>query len=193
MIKLDGNIQTSISENSGSDFFRDKVLQATEAAVLPKPALLRARIDAFMAQSFHHCPVVDARDISGVTPSVLLQQGLYMVGNLIMHDYNGPQRSHELYQKLKFLLSINFEKDPVQILKTLCLMSCWSLEPSNPVNLDGPWKWTTLAAQLAIQMGLHKESTYYGRRNEGCLRRIFWQIHVCETILYTITLSDPMA
>jgi hypothetical protein len=193
MIQLDGHTHTAVSENPASDSSRENILQATQAAVLPRPALLRARIEAFMAHIFHHCPVVDQSELSSIGPSVLLQQGLFMVGNLIMHDSDGPKRSHELYQKVKFLLSTNYETDPVQILKTICLMSIWSLEPSNPINLDGPWKWTAVATQLAVQMGLHKESTYSGRRNEGCLRRIFWQLHVSETFPHTKPWADRLA
>lgn len=193
MIHLDGDTHTTLSEIAISKSFQDDILQTTQAAELPGPALLRARVETFLTQAFHHCPVVDQSEVSGIGPSILLQQGLYMVGNLIMHDPNGAKLSHKLYQKLKVLLSVNYETDPVQILKTVCLMSFWSLEPSNPINLDGPWKWTALGTQLAIQMGLHKESTYRGRSNEGCLRRIFWQLHVCKNFLHARPSSNWLA
>ncbi|EED24350.1 acetamidase regulatory protein, putative [Talaromyces stipitatus ATCC 10500] len=101
-----------------------------------------------------------------------------MVGGLLTHDTNGPEQAHELYQKLKLLMSINYEEDCVQTLKALCLMSCWSVKPSSPVNLDGPWIWTGLAIQLVTQMGLHREGTYATRANSGCLRRVFWYLLV---------------
>jgi hypothetical protein len=36
-----------------------------------------------------------------------------------------------------------------------------------------------VAVRLALQMGLHRESTYLNRPDAKCLRRIFWQLHVC--------------
>lgn len=160
---------------------RDAILRATHASVLPRPALLSARTDAYMTHIFHQCPVVYSSDVSEVGTSFLLQQALCMVGGLMTHDSSGAEQAHELYQKLKLLLSINFEDDCEQTLKILCLMSCWSLKPSTPVSLDGPWHWTGLAIQLVIQMGLHIESTYAKRVNPRCLRRIFWYLYVRAT------------
>lgn len=157
------------------------ILRATQASILPRPALLSARTDAYMTHVFHQCPIIDSSEVLGVGCSVLLQQGLCMVGSLMTHDPSGPEQAHELYQKLKLLLSVNFEENCVQTLKILCLMSCWSLKPSTPVSLDGPWHWTGLAIQLVIQMGLHRESTYATRVDAGCLRRIFWYLYVRAT------------
>lgn len=183
MIQLEGHVDTTVSDDVAFGSLRDAILKATQVAVLPRPALLSARIDAYMTHIFHHCPVVDPSELSGTGVSVLLQQSLCMVGNLVRHESVGPEQSQNLYQKLKLLLSINYEPDCVQILKTLCLMSCWSGKPSSPVSLDGPWKWTGLAIQLAMQMGLHREHTYARRPNAGCLRRIFWQLYVCDLLL----------
>lgn len=163
---------------------RDAILRATQASILPRPALLSARTDAYMTHIFHQCPVISSSDILEFGSSFLLQQGLCMVGGLMTHDSGGPEQAHELYQKLKLLLSINFEEDCVQTLKILCLMSCWSLKPSTPVSLDGPWHWTGLAIQLVIQMGLHIESTYATRVDSRCLRRIFWYLYVRTTPFY---------
>ncbi|KAH8647346.1 putative acetamidase regulatory protein [Xylariales sp. PMI_506] len=88
-----------------------------------------------------------------------------------------------MYEKVKVLISLGSEKEPVQTLKVLCLLSFWGGKPSNPVGLDGPWHWTGVAGRLAMQMGLYRESTYQNRANASCLRRIFWQIHNSDSIL----------
>lgn len=177
------NGHTEIGPSGNADFvpLRDAVLRATQASLLPRPALLSARTDAYMTHVFHQCPVIDAIDISGARSSVILQQGICMVGGLMTHDSSGLEQAYELYQKLKLLLPINYEEDCVQTLKALCLMSCWSLKPSTPVSLDGPWNWTGLAIQLVIQMGLHREGTYATRVDAGCLRRVFWYLYVRST------------
>lgn len=189
VIQLGANLQVAISDNTGSDSFRDATLEATQAAEIPRPTLLSARAEAYLTHIFHHCPVVDPSEVLQDESSVLLQQGLCMVGNLIRHDSTGPAEAHRLYRKLKLLLAIDYEDSCLQTLKTLCLMSCFSMKPSDPVNLDGPWKWTGQAIQLAIQMGLHRESTYTQRPDAGCLRRIFWQLYVC---ISTSTLSHHL-
>lgn len=179
MIRLDGDIDVTISDIVDSESLRDAIVNVTQPAELPRPALLSARTDAYIMHIFHHCPVVDRSELLGARPSILVQHALYIVGNLLRRDSTGPEKSREIYQKLKLLLSINYEQDCVQILKCLCLMSCWAIKPSSPVSLDGPRKWTGLAIQLVIQMGLHRESTYARRTSAGCLRRIFWQLYVC--------------
>lgn len=190
--QLNGHVEVGPSENANPVPLRDVTVRVTQASVLPRLALLSARTDAYMTHVFHQCPVVNLSDISEARSSVLLQQGLCMVGGLMTHESSGPEQAHELYQKLKLLLSINYEEDCVQTLKTLCLMSCWSLKPSTPVSLDGPWNWTGLAIQLVIQMGLHRESTYATRVGARSLRRIFWYLYVrgtCPSMLSS--LSDP--
>lgn len=179
VIQLGSHLEVTTPDSTDFDSLRDVTLKATQAAGIPRPTLFRAMADAYLTHVFHHCPVVDPSEALGPDSSILLKQALCMVGNLIRHDSTGPVESHRLYRKLKLLLAIDYEDSCVQTLKTLCLMSCFSIKPSDPVSLDGPWKWTGQGIQLAIQMGLHRESTYTQRLNAGCLRRIFWQLYVC--------------
>jgi hypothetical protein len=79
---------------------------------------------------------------------------------------------------VKTLISVNYKGDHLQTLKTLCLLSCWSLEPPDQISVDGPWHWTGVAKRLAIQMDLHKEPTYAKRPNARCLRIVFWHLVV---------------
>jgi Fungal specific transcription factor domain len=184
MIQLDEHVDIAVSENLGAESLLDATLKATQAANPPRPIVLSARTDACLTHIFHYCPVIDPSEISANTTSVLLQQSICMLGDLIRHDSTGPVQSQQTYQRLKLLLSINYEEDCVQTLKSICLISCWGFKPSTPINVDGPWKWTGLAIQLALQMGLHREYTYTRKKNAGCLRRIFWQLYVCDLLRY---------
>lgn len=174
--------ETTVSESAipDSSYMRHAILKSTQAAVLPRPALARAWMDAYMAQAFHNCPVIEPRDLSDSNTSVLLRLSVCLIGNLMRHDSSGPRLAQELYEKVKVLIAVDFEQDCVQTLKTLCLMSCWSGKASDPIGLDGPWHWTGVAARLLLQMGLHREYTYAKLSNTGCLRRMFWQVHVCN-------------
>jgi hypothetical protein len=157
---------------------RNALTEVIRADVPPQPTLFKAWADAYMTQAFHHCPIVDEKDILNPTSSTILHRSICLVGNAMRHDPNGPTLAQEYYQKIKLLIYADQERDVVQLLKALCLISLWSSKPSNPISLDGCWHWIGVATRLAFEMGLHRESTYQNRPNASSLRRIFWQLRV---------------
>jgi len=106
------------------------------------------------------------------------------------HDSSGPKLAEGFYEKTKILISINYEHDQVKTLQTLCLLTCWHGNSSDPVSLDGPWHWIGVALRLMLQLGLHRGSTYAGRHGAGCLRRIFWQLQNSDS-LQVVTWGRP--
>ncbi|KAK1450057.1 hypothetical protein CMEL01_07393 [Colletotrichum melonis] len=157
---------------------RDVLVKATQADTLPAPSLRKALTDAFFEFAFPYFPVVDADDLSRGESSILLQQAVCLVGSLMRHDPSSMALSYSLYEKIETLIHVEFEKDNVFLLKTLCLLSCWA--PASPylVTLHGPWHWTGMAVRLAVQMGIHTQSSYREKDNSGSLRRIFWHLIV---------------
>ncbi|KAH8422208.1 Transcription factor [Colletotrichum scovillei] len=162
---------------------RDVLVKATEADTLPAPSLRKALTDAFFEFAFPYFPVVDAEDLSRGDSSILLQQAVCLVGSLMRHDPNSMTLSYSLYEKIETLIHVEFEKDNVFLLQTLCLLSCWA--PASPylVTLHGPWHWTGMAVRLAVQMGIHTRSSYREKDNSGSLRRIFWHLINSETLM----------
>lgn len=158
---------------------KEAVLAATEATVLPTPPLRRALIDAYFEHVFHNYPIVTRDDVSTPHASLLLQQAVCLAGSLVMRQADNLQLAYSLYEKVKSLIYLNYEPDKLATLKAMCLLSCWSVKPPDKISLDGPWYWTGVASRLAIQMGLHRESTYTGKPASGQLRAIFWNLHVC--------------
>ncbi|KAJ0414924.1 fungal-specific transcription factor domain-containing protein [Aspergillus carlsbadensis] len=156
---------------------RHVVISATGATTLVAPALRSALTDLYFEHLFHHYPVVDPGELSVADPSILLQQAVCLVGNLMRHGAEHMHLSYGLYEKVKTLIFLNYEADPVITLKAVCLMSCWSAQRPDTICMDGPWYWTGVSIRLAVQMGLHRESTYASKPRSGCLRRIFWQLH----------------
>ncbi|KXH35429.1 hypothetical protein CSIM01_10188 [Colletotrichum simmondsii] len=161
---------------------RDVLVKATEADTLPAPSLRKALTDAFFDFAFPYFPVVDAEDLSRGDSSILLQQAVCLVGSLMRHDPSSMTLSYSLYEKIETLIHVEFEKDNVVLLQTLCLLSCWA--PASPylVTLHGPWHWTGMAVRLAVQMGIHTQSSYREKDNSGSLRRIFWHLINSETL-----------
>ncbi|KAF5000079.1 hypothetical protein FDECE_11299 [Fusarium decemcellulare] len=155
---------------------RDSILSVTEADVLPRSALLQALTESYFRHVHPFYPIVDEGDLRGPEVSVMLQQAVGLAGSLMQHDPEMVPFCRSQYEKVKTLLYLNHEHDNVTVLKTMCLLTCYSPLPSDQVTLDGPWHWSGVAMRLAVQMGLHKNATYRQHANSVCLRRIFWQL-----------------
>ncbi|KAF4835130.1 Acetamidase regulatory protein [Colletotrichum tropicale] len=162
---------------------RDVILGATQANILPAPSLRKALMDSFIEYVLPYCPVVDSKDLTDDNSSTLIQLAVCLVGSLMRHDPSSLQLSYSFYEKIQTLLYIDFEDDNMALLKTFCLLSCWA--PASPyrVTLHGPWHWTGMAVRLAIQMGVHTQSSYAEDESAGCLRRIFWYLNNTETLM----------
>lgn len=152
VLAYDEPTQPTVSEGSisCSSHVRDAILLATEALVLPVPPLRRALIDVFFEQVYHDYPVVEPEDVSGPDSSTLLQQRVCLAGNLMRHGPDNLELSQSLYGKVKALIYLNYESDSLPTLKTLCLLSCWSVKPPDKMSLDGPWYWTGAASRVAL-------------------------------------------
>ncbi|KAK5046779.1 hypothetical protein LTR84_007132 [Exophiala bonariae] len=167
-------IETSVLSRTAPQI--EPLLQCVEATILPKPPLLAALTEAYFANVFDRYPVTDRREFDDPTCSVLLKQAVCMAGSLTRHSSRGDglALSRRLYEKTKLMLSLNYDPNPVTVLAALCLMICWSPNPTDLLSLDCPWQWTGTAIRMALQMGLHKESTYLKHSQPGRLRRLWW-------------------
>ena len=159
---------------------RNKVLKASDAHKLPKSALRQALFDAFFENLIYAFPIINRAEVESPGASVLLQQAVCLAGSLLRHP-NLPDsfpRAHAIYEKVKVLICLNFESDMLVVLKVLCLLTLWSPIPSHIVSLDGPWHATGSALRLAVQMGMHRNSTYANKSDYGCRRRLWWLLYV---------------
>lgn len=154
----------------------ESILQFTEATVLPKPPLLEALTDTYFQRVFHRYPVAERADLTDPNASILLKQAICMAGSLMRPSSKaqGLAFTHSLYEKTKIMLLLNSDSDAVAVLGAMCLMICWSANPTDSLSLDCPWHWTGSAIRLALQMGLHRESTYIDRPEAGRVRRMWW-------------------
>lgn len=170
----------------------EMILQITRAASVPPRPLAKALVDFYYEELFHILPVVERHEIDTPEPSLLLLQSLYFAGSLMRRSM-GPSTSfspEENYGKLKTLLFLNHEKDKMVILKALCMLGCWSSSPPRTVSLDCPWHWTGMAIRLALQIGLHRESTYVNQLEGVHSRRIWWSLFVSICEYFEMTVPD---
>ncbi|KAK1510096.1 hypothetical protein CABS01_07768 [Colletotrichum abscissum] len=163
---------------TGNVGVNEAILRVTGASILPHPVLLQALKDSFFEHVVFYYSVVDPGDVAGPNASVLLQQVVCLAGGLMRHGEDSVGLAGSQYEKAKTLIHIGFEPDQLTVLKSLCLMSCWSASSPYLVTLDGPWHWTGMASRMALQLGLQKQSSYSNRQGAGCLRRIFWHLQV---------------
>lgn len=160
----------------------ESVLRLTEATTLPKPPLLKALTESYFEHVFHRYPVAEPGDIEN-SKSSLLKQAICFAGSLMRHSANPGHLAvtQSFYEKTKLMILLNYSTNPIDTLAAMCLMICWSANPSDSLSLDGPWHWTGVAVRLALQMGLHKEATYVNQPHGSRLRRMWWilVVRVC--------------
>ncbi|RVX69764.1 hypothetical protein B0A52_06409 [Exophiala mesophila] len=100
--------------------------------------------------------------------------------------------TQSFYEKTKLMILLNYSSNPIDTLAAMCLMICWSANPSDSLSLDGPWHWTGVAVRLALQMGLHKEATYINQPHGSRLRRIWWILLNADR-LQSVCFGRPLA
>lgn len=159
---------------------RRAVLAMTEVTELPKPALFAALVDSHFKDLVHRFPMVTRHDVMGENASVVLRQAICLSGSLTRPSalFLGPELAHSCYEKAKILITIGAEPDILAVLKAMCVLTCWSPDPSSALGLDSPYYWTGVALRLAFQMGLNKRCTYANRPDAGARRLIWWSLFV---------------
>lgn len=157
-----------------------KILRATDAHKLPKPALKQALFDAFFTHLSYCYPIVERAELEAPGASVLLQQAVCLAGSMMRHPNlpDSSSRAQAIYEKIKILICVNHEPNMLVMLKVMSLLTVWSPVPSHIVSLDGPWHATGTALRLAVQMGMHRSATYNGKPDRGCRRRLWWLAYV---------------
>ncbi|KAJ5679636.1 hypothetical protein N7462_007880 [Penicillium macrosclerotiorum] len=174
--------ETVVPEGVGtlrSQLSRD-ILHAANATLLPPKAQIQAFADSYFQHLYHRAPIVDHEDLAVEEPSILLTQVICLIGSLLRHPgiQSTVEESEQYYNKVKALLYTNYERDPRLVLKALCLLGFRNITPPKVISLDCSWHWIGMAARLAYQIGLHRESTYSQLKNPGNARRIMWFLFV---------------
>ncbi|KAJ5620175.1 hypothetical protein N7510_004159 [Penicillium lagena] len=162
----------------------EQILVATGADQLPTQSKIVALTATYFKYLYHRIPVVNHQDVVPTCPSTLLQQSLCLAGSILRHPKSTKSlvESEQFYSRAKALFFINHERDPITILKALCLLTLWNVTPPAVVTIDNGWNWLGLAIRFAFQIGLHRESTYSQRSAPGCARRIAWFLYAQDKL-----------
>lgn len=150
--------------------------QLTKCHETPSDLLLRVSTDLYFSHLYSSLPIFDRSDLSTSQPSLLLRHLLHFSGSLVKRPEQRQYSSllREIYAKMKAILFFDMEPDKFTVLKTLCVLGCWSPNSPDVVTLDSSWHWTGAAMRLALQMGLHRESTYANISKPASCRKLWW-------------------
>jgi hypothetical protein len=155
----------------------DGILQLTKATSVPPTLMAQALMDIYFRELYWIVPVVNRSEVTGPHTPLLLLQSVYFAGGLMRRLKSWPSSSspEECYKKIKILLFLDYEREKMVALQALCLLSIWSPNAPQVITLDCPWHWTGMAIRLALQFGMHRESSYSNSvpgRNSS--RRLWW-------------------
>lgn len=155
------------------------ILAATKANELPPSTQLQASIDFFYKYLYCSLPIFERTELH--KPGGLVGQTVHFLGCLL----RSPDRTtnvvlQSMYQKLRVLLFVGLESEKLAVLSVLVALSCWSPNPPDVVTLDASWHWIGSAVRHALQIGMHRESTYQHRDEAQRLRRLWWTVFVSD-------------
>ena len=148
----------------------------------------RALRDSFVENLGHWYPFIDSSEVD-LRTSPLLGKTLLLAGSLTrrIETVDDLQIPYALYQQSKDRIYSSGGDDPMTLLKAITTISYWSLRPPSVVSLDGPWHWAGLAMRLALQLGMHRESTYSRLEDPTRCRLLWWHLMVsCSINRYSL-------
>lgn len=154
----------------------DAVYQTRASWPSPSDALSQALIESYLQYLYPYCPVINDAEVSSSNSSQLLRQTLYFGGSLMQQSkyYPGNMTPKDFFLRIKVLLFLEQDRDVFTVLKSLCILSCWSYQSPTDASINCPWQWAGSALRLAIQLGLHKEATHVQLTRRSSARRIWW-------------------
>ncbi|KAF9636493.1 hypothetical protein BFW01_g7389 [Lasiodiplodia theobromae] len=126
-------------------------------------------------------PVVDRGELELRDAPLLLRQSVYFAGSMMRRStagHHSAPSTQALYIKVKTLLFLDMEKDPLVVLRAVALLGSWSSHPPQAISLECPWQWNGTAIRLALQLGLHREATYTDSERHKRSRRVMWFLFV---------------
>jgi hypothetical protein len=164
-----------------------EVLKLYKAFDLPEAPLRQSLVDAFIDYAWVWMPVVDLSKLIGTYTagegSLVVLQSVLLVGAIMRPEVCGKEFVDEQYRKVKALLNAGYERDPIHILTTLCLVQWYTPTAPKDVSNDTPRAWATSAVGIAQQVGLHRPAaTLYGN-NKGIWRRIWWTLSSRDSLM----------
>jgi hypothetical protein len=120
-------------------------------------------------------PIISRSDLDqtpNFTPSTLLLQAVFVAGSRVSMAPQAQSTGHAFYRRAKALYYSGAEKDPLAVIRAICILQWWN--PSGPehVSMDASSFWLHCGVALAHQVSLHREPS--PKQPDASLRRLLW-------------------
>jgi hypothetical protein len=164
-----------------------EVLNLHKAFDLPPLPIRQSLVEAYLARAWTWMPVVNPAQISignvaSPPSSLVLAYALLMVGSQMRRSNHPEASTLDCYNKLKVLIDVGHERNPISLLASLCLIQWWTPVAPRDISTNTPRFWLCCAVGLAQQVGLHKSSPK-DATDEGLRRRIWWTLYARDCIV----------
>ncbi|KAF2167605.1 hypothetical protein M409DRAFT_22407 [Zasmidium cellare ATCC 36951] len=176
--------------NPGGDSFtlderKMKCSQLFQALDLPPSHVRQILVDAYFEFCWTWMPVVDEGFLlctSTDPPSMPVLQAVFLAGAQMRSNTATIMAPEELYVRVKCLIDVGLERDPIKTLMALCLIQWWNPTIPTDVSTNSSRFWASYAIGLAFQVGLHKRPRK-ALADAGLRKRIFWTLYVRDSLI----------
>lgn len=154
-----------------------RYLREIGALDLPPRALRSSLIENFMERCAPWMPIVDREELEGPKPSLLLLHAVFVAGSRVSTAAHVQEAGQTFYRRAKALFHMDVEKDPLTIIRAICIIQWWN--PSGPehVSMNASSFWQHMGVALAHQIGLYREPNPK-QANASLRRRLWWVLFV---------------
>lgn len=161
-----------------------QLLQFQRAFDLPPRAIREGLVDTFMKRCAPWMPIVERawlEDDEHGSPSILLLQSVFLAASRVTTApaVAAYASSHEFYRRAKALFWSGWEKNPITVVASVCILHWYNPEGPERVSTNTSGFWRYVAVGLAHQIGLHKEPLRQGDRS--LRRRLWWSLYVSSS------------
>jgi hypothetical protein len=159
-----------------------RILDLQKALEFPPRAIKDGLLENYFTYCYPWDPVIERPDVFGVPVdqvSPILLQAIFLAGSRMSNSsltYASPQ---DFYLRAKTLFWLDYECDPLTILKAVILLNRWNPHGPERIGTNTPGFWCRVAVSLSQQIGLHSRKRSFV--NESMRRRIWWSLVVSKS------------
>lgn len=186
--------ETSIDEDSSRAYpsyhpselsgVGESVLHMFKAFDLPARSIRQGLVDNFIQFCYPWTPILSRGELnfsSPDQPSLLLSQALFLAASRASSSpgilaFATPE---QLYQRAKGLFYMNYETDPLAVIKATIMLQWYTPDGPEHVSYDTGEFWLKVGVGIAYQIGLHKDPGE--ERNASIRRRVWWSLVVRQS------------
>jgi hypothetical protein len=186
----------NIDHSNADQPVRQHKLSATELQVLhlyhafdlPELPLRQSLLEAFVDKAWPWMPVVNVKSLGSSASdgegSLLLLQAVLLVGSLMRPETVKKATQDSYYQRVKALINSGYERNPLNILASMCLIQFYTPAAPRDISTDSARYWESCALGIAQQIGLHRQPER-SRPDFGLRRRIWWTLFIRDSLMAT--------